>query len=442
MTLNNRFKHIRRSLVATALIAVSTVATTGCQLHHSVSSASKAIPANRLDPSLFECSREALAPLPFSALGQEKPEQHIIGAGDTLSVYAFGVFPANEEETPVQQRTQSVNQIYYPPRGSVVGPLTGLPVRVEGNGTIDMPLIGDIQVSGLTMPQAIDRIKKVYFDKDVLQEGKERVTVDLLIPRVRRVVVLREDTPNTSVALVSPGAVDEIHRGSGQVIDLPIYENDVLHALAHTGGLPGTDAARELYVIRSGVGLNTQFLSGGALESIVSGGDGGQCNPGVIRIPLAGCPCDGIPFTTADVILDEGDTIYIPRRDEYFITGGLLPGARIPLPRDKDVDIIEAIAMSTGSPGGPLGMSGAAIAGGTPGYVREATQVMILRTLKDGRQINIRCDLDRAITDKKQRIRVLPDDVVMLHQKPGVAFFNTFLNYFSGDAVLFSVLDN
>ena len=106
------------------------------------------------------------------------------------------------------------------------------------------------------------------------------------------------------------------------------------------------------------------------------------------------------------------------------------------------MDVIEAIAMATGSPGGPLGLGGAALINGRPGYVREATQVMILRTLRDGRQINIRCDLDRAITDKRQRIRILPDDVVMLHQKPGVAFFNTFLNYFSGDAILFAVRDS
>lgn len=440
----NFTSHITKSkayIATMALVVASTVTSGGCQLH-SVSSACRTVPAHRLDPALFACSREALAPVPFSALGQVKPKQHIIGAGDTLAVYVFGVFPANEEETPVQQRSQAINQIYYPPRGSVVGPLTGLPVRVEGNGTIDMPLIGDISVEGLTMPEAIAKIKQAYFDEDVIKEGKERVTVDLLIPRVRRIVVLREDTPNTSVALVPAGAVDEIHRGSGQVIDLPIFENDVLHALSNTGGLPGTDAARELYVIRSGAGLNNQFLSGGALESLTTGGEGGQCNPGVIRIPLAGCPCDGIPFTPADVILEEGDTVYIPRRNEYFITGGLLPGARVPLPRDNDIDVIEAIAMATGSPGGPLGLSGAALAGGTPGYIREATQVMILRTLEDGRQINIRVDLDRAISDNKHRIRILPHDVVMLHQKPGAAFFNVFLNYFSGDSVLFSVRDS
>ena len=32
-------------------------------------------------------------------------------------------------------------------------------------------------------------------------------------------------------------------RGSGQIVRLPVYRNDVLHALAETGGLPGVDGA-------------------------------------------------------------------------------------------------------------------------------------------------------------------------------------------------------
>ena len=420
-------RHCLPALGIATLLAFSS----GCQFHH-VASAAHAIPANRLDPSLFDCPRESLSPLPYASLGQTKPPQHIVGPGDTLSIFVYGVFPPAIEETPVQQRNQSIQQRYYPPRGSEVGPATGLPVRVEYDGKIDLPLIDRLEVAGLTIPETIDAILDAYLQNEVLQEGRERVTVDLLIPRVRRVVVLREDTPAATVALVPPNAVNEIHRGSGEVIDLPIYENDVLHALAATGGLPGTDAAREVYVIRKSAGLDYRFLSGGDLESIVSGGEGGHCNAGVIRIPLAGCPCDPIPFTQADVILQEGDVVFVPRRNEYFVAGGLLPGARIPLPRDEDVDIFEAIAMASGSSGGPLGLSGGVLAGGNPGYVKPPTRVLILRELSDGRQITIRCDLDRALVDHKERIRILPDDVVMLQFKPAAEATNVFLNYFTG----------
>ncbi|MEM9364747.1 MAG: polysaccharide biosynthesis/export family protein [Planctomycetota bacterium] len=418
------------TVVPMMALAIGMLATsTGCQC---VSDATHAIPASRLEPGLFGCPREEMAPLPYAALGQIKPDEHIIGGGDTLAVYVYGIFPPTEDETPIVNQVQQVNQRYYPPHGSNVGPGTGLPIRVEADGTIDLPLVGKINVNGLNVPGAIERIKEAYRAEDVIQEGRERVTLQLLIPRVTRVVVLREDTPTPTVTVNNPQTNDTIHRGSGEVIDLPVFENDVLHALAATGGLPGTDAARELYVIRRTAGLDYHFLSAGNLQSIVTGGEAGDCNASVIRIPLAGCPCQAIPFAPQDVVLNEGDVVFVPRRNETFVTGGLLPGARIPLPRDEDIDVIEAIAMASGSAGGPLGQPGSVLAGGTPGYILEPTRVLILRKLPDGRQMNIRVDLDRAMSDPKERILIRPDDVVMLQQKPHKSVINVTMNWLGG----------
>ena len=425
--------------VATMLLVASTGCTSIVQ-PRLVADAAHSIPAHRLPAGLFDCPREPLAPINYASLGQTKPVEHRIGAGDTLSLYIFGVFPPGEEETPIIQRNQAVNQRYYPARGSSLGPTTGLPVRVDGNGTIDLPLVGSIDVRGLTIAQAKSKIAAAYREEEVLKEGRERISLSLQQPRVFRVTVLREDTPAENVSLVSPQVVDQIHRGSGEVLDLPVYENDVLHAMTFTGGLPGTDAAREVYVVRKGVGM-PQFMSAGHLQSIVSGGRADLCSPNVVRIPLVGCPCDTIPFTEADITLNEGDVLYIPRRNEYFIAAGLLPGGRVPLPRDEDVDVIEAIAMATGSYGGPLGTDASALVSGNAGNIRSATRVIILRTLPDGRQMNIRVDLDRAAHDPKQRIRILPGDVVSLHHKPLSAVFYGVLNYVDGIA-LFRAFDD
>ncbi len=219
---------------------------------------------------------------------------------------------------------------------------------------------------------------------------------------------------------------EQIHRGSGQVIDLPIYENDVLHALASTGGLPGTDAKRELWVIRNMPDAQRSFISPEQLLQIVSIG---SCGPELIRIPLVGCPGQMLPFTPGDVVLNDGDVVFVPRRNEYFTSGGLLPGARIPLPRDEDIDVIEAIALANGSAGGPLGQSGAVLQGGRPGFMREPTRVLILRKLPDGRQLPIRVDLDRAMEDEKERILIQSEDVVMLQFKPASAGLNGALNW-------------
>ena len=432
-------KVVRRStnlILAAGLLVTST----GC---HLVSSAQKAIPAHRLPKDLFDCPRETLAPLPFASLGRTKPADHIIGAGDTLSVFIFGVFPPTEDETPIVQRAQAISQRYYPARGSALGPTTGLPIRVEADGTIDLPLIGRVDLDGLTLNQAKDRVLDKYRDEDILQEGRERITLSLMVPRLSRVIVLREDTPDPSVSLNSPQSVDQIHRGSGEVIDLPVYENDVLHAMSFTGGLPGTDAAREVYVIRKQAGISNQFLSAGNLQSIVSGGQGDGCNnPNVVRIPLAGCPCETVPFTEEDITLNDGDVLYIPRRNEFFIAAGLLPGGRVPLPRDEDVDVIEAIAMATGSAGGPLGVGGTALIGGNVGNLRAPTRVLIIRELPDGRQMTIRADLDRAVYDANERIRILPGDVVMLQLKPTASVYYSVLNYFTSQSVVLAAIND
>lgn len=418
------FRHNRA--VATLLTTTWLLTSVGCM---SVSSTHHAVPANRLDPSIFSCPKESLAPLPFAALGQPKPAEHVIGAGDTLAIYVFGVFPPGEDETPVQNRTQAVNQRYYPPYGAEIGPSTGLPIRVTDNGTVDLPLMDPIPLEGLTISEAVEKIRALYVEAGVVQKGRERITVGLITPRVKRVIVLREDTPSAPVAITNPSLNKEIHRGSGEVIDLPIYENDVLHALASTGGLPGTDAKRELWVIRNNGLADYRYVNADQLNLMVQQGALVSENQNVIRIPLVGCPDQPIPFRTEDVVLQDGDVVFIPRRNEYFVTGGLLPGARIPLPRDEDIDVLEAIAMSTGSVGGPLGQSGTVLAGGRVGNLKEPTRVLILRKLPDGRQLAIRVDLDRAMQDEKERILIQNEDVVMLHFKPGSSFVYGLFNW-------------
>ena len=128
--------------------------------------------------------------------------------------------------------------------------------------------------------------------------------------------------------------------------------------------------------------------------------------------------------------------VYLPRREEYFYIGGLVAGAKIPMPRDEDIDVIEAIALANGSVGGPLGLSGQALAGGTPGYMVRPTRVIILREMPDGRQLPIRVDLARAMVDQKERILIQSNDVIMLQMKPAQAFFNGMLNFVNVNTIL------
>jgi len=414
------------SFLVSSFGALTLVSSVGC---HAITDVHKSIPASRLPGELCTEPREGRSVFPFTALGQVQPEAHLIGAGDQLSIYVFGVVPTGVDQAPVLQRTQPVNQRYYPPHGSVIGATTGLPVEVDHTGGVELPLVGRIQLAGLTLPEATEAVKKAYRDKEVTKEDTERVQVSLISARVHRIVVLREDTPSTQVALVQPGQVDHIHRGSADVVDLPAYENDLLHALAITGGLPGTDAAREIWIFKRSGLQDPHAICAEELQARTADFVEGEASDNqVIRIPLTGCPGEGLPFTQADIQLDSGDVVYVPRRNEYFYIGGLITGAKIPLPRDEDIDVIEAIALANGAVGGPLGQSGQALAGGTPGHMVRPTRVIILREMPDGRQLPIRVDLARAMTDQKERILIQSNDVVMLQFKPHQAIFNGALN--------------
>ena len=57
------------------------------------------------------------------------------------------------------------------------------------------------------------------------------------------------------------------------------------------------------------------------------------------------------------------------------------------------------------------------------------TRVIILRELPDGRQLPIRVDLARAMTDQKERILIQANDVVMLQFKPHQAWANGLMNF-------------
>src|SRR5205823_6753574 len=107
---------------------------------------------------------------------------------------------------------------------------------------------------------------------------RARVLVSLLRRRVQQVLVFREDagglagTPTTppgttrsfGVTFGAGGSAASLKRGAGYAVDLPAYENDVLHALSQTGGLPGLDAVNEVVIQRGsfqvGAGLDCEAL--------------------------------------------------------------------------------------------------------------------------------------------------------------------------------------
>lgn len=403
-----------------------------------------AVPANRL-PRQFEApSKCNLNPINFSMLAGPQSSEHRLGAGDVLAITIQGVVPPDPKTMPpVISGQATLAREYYPPLGVVDSPSYGVPVHVQAGGTVQLPLIPAIDLDGLTLSEAAEEIRSAYVAAEIVRTGNDQVNLVLIRSRVNRVLVLREDASTEAAATIRKGEVIQHKRGNASVIDLPVYESDVLHALATTGGLPGVDAYNEVWILR-----RSQLADGDEerIKNLVEGGESpseavGQVAAHVdaIRIPLKLCPDEPIPFSTQDVQLEDGDVLYIePRRDDYFYTGGLLPGRQVPLPRDEDIDILEAIAISEGSVGGLGGTSSVAVlrAGAGVGNIIPPTRVLIIRKLPNGQQLQIRVDLNEARHNPNERIRIMAGDYIMMYYKPGEIFGNATLNFFNFNWVL------
>ncbi len=377
------------------------------------------IPVRRLPAEHLAIPKSDLVSVPLSYLRQRPPEVYRVGPGDVLGIYIEGVLGQSEQGPPV--RLGDADDL---------PPAIGYPFPIREDGTLALPLIGKpLEVGGKTLVQVQEIIFDAYTQgiKPILEPSEARIIVTRFQDRETRVLVIREDSG--SIGLLERGiALGSVRRGQGQVVNLPAYQNDVLTALTRTGGLPDPNAANEVVIQRG------YYRSGTDLESLVQSPDcalpqqpplaQGTGRGNVIRIPLRLKPGEALPFGPQDIVLRQGDIVFIPARDtEVFYTGGVLLPRQFVLPRDLDIRVVEAIALA----GGPLlngliaqnNLAGnvAALGLGSP----TPSRVTVLRKTGNYGQIRIQVDLYRALRDPRENIIIKPGDVIILQETPGEA---------------------
>ena len=146
--------------------------------------------------------------------------------------------------------------------------------------------------------------------------------------------------------------------------------------------------------------------------------------PQTVVIPTRILPGQPVPFKPQDILLDDGDVVFLESRDrEVFYTGGLLPASEQVLPRDYDLDAVTAVMKVQGSlinGGYSVGTAGGALV--QPGLGNPSpSQLTVVRRTANGGQVAIRVDLNRAMVDPRQRIRIVAGDVLILQETPGEA---------------------
>ncbi|NNE01002.1 MAG: hypothetical protein HKN47_27110 [Pirellulaceae bacterium] len=190
--------------------------------------------------------------------------------------------------------------VHMPKRGDDTLPAVGHPMVVLPDGTLPMPMIRPIDVRGMTIVQARDAISNAYLDERILKKPNQ-VTLSLMRKRTVSVSVLHEHA--------SPGI-----RSVSQV-KIPSDQADILHALIGSGSF---DPDARVSIIRSGHqnSRTSQPLTDGYLT---------------------------------DGYLTDGDIVHARSQPRgYFYTGGRLPGGEFALPRDRQINILQAISAAGG----------------------------------------------------------------------------------------------
>ncbi|MCA9240148.1 MAG: polysaccharide biosynthesis/export family protein [Planctomycetales bacterium] len=394
------------------------------------------MPAHALPPELLAPSKEGYIPVDFSLLRVAPPDVYRLDIGDTLGVYVEGVVGNAETPPPVSV-----------PDSSELPPSIGYPFPVRDDGNISLPLVGNVPVRGKTIEEAEQAVVQAYLAKAILRPDDYRIIVSLMRPRYVRVVVVREDSTQPSVTLQNnsltgiAGSSTTIGGGSkptGQIVELPAYQNDLLNALARTGGLPGLEARRDVLIYRG-----YWDEAGGAPTPCcpVCPGREDVCADGerIVRIPLRAKPCEPPQFSREDVVLHNGDIVVVRGLEPaVYYTGGILPSGEYALPLDKDLTVIEAVLRSRGQllSGGVSSnnLSGGTVVSGIGNP--SPSQLAILRKTPGNQQVMIRVDLNEAVRDPRLNLLVQSDDVLILQENTDEAFSRYFKDMFQVDLFL------
>lgn len=400
---------VRRALRSLAFMLLS-LAGAGCAAMSNP--IGDGVPVRRLPPELLEPSKNNEETIPLTLLGQPPADSYRFGPEDVIGLWIEGILGEKNIPFPLNVPTQTLDNRRFPPGA-------GYPVTVQKDGTISLPFIEPLMVNGLDIGETERLIRKAYLDAKILAPGKDRILVTLMTPRQFHVIVMRQE--GASFTPGPQGVVPTGKRGTGTIVHLYANENDVLHALAQSGGLPSLDVLNEVIIFKrvfEGNGDNPLLLN--HVQNLKCRDHGYQ----KIVIPLRANPGAEQPPAPQDIILNSGDVVFLEARDQdVFYTGGLLPATEQILPRDRDLDVVQAVSLVRGpilnGAFGTNSLSGNLI---NPGIGLPSPSLLtVVRKTPGGGQILIRVDLNRALRDPRERIVVRAGDMLYLQEKPSEA---------------------
>ena len=352
-----------------------------------------------VDPSRYQAPRQ---------------DSYALDHGDTIGVFVEGVVGEANSMPPVHQ----------PAPGSSLPPAMGYPTLVLHDGTIRLPYADPIPVRGLTVAQVESLLKKTYREGDKpIIAARSRVLVSLMRKRTVNVMVVRGDQSQARsdprFTRQNSNVVSDRSDGSARIynLNLPVDESDMFMAMMESGGLPGVNARDRIDVLRNSA-------SPSSVRQPFPREFGQQFEIATQSFPFRSGPSSDLPFPRAQAKLGNGDVVAIRSKPtEVFYTGGQLGGGEYPIPRDRPLSVMDAIAQAGGIPQTQRGVAAVPLL--------EPRQLTLLRNY-GGRQVSWEFDLSGGFSQQASQMRVESGDYLILEHNPaqrvqniGIGVFNT-----------------
>ena len=310
-------------------------------------------------------------PIDLSALARRSLNSDLIYPGDVLDVT---LLTGAEKEQPEP-----------------------LPYRVTPQGTLELPLVGEVRVAGLTLTGAEEQIHT--------QSVQRRVY------RSPTVTVLMNTRQSDRVLVV--GAVKE-----PKVYELPRAGSDLLAAITAAGGL--TEEAGTVIEIRhpmqapdgvqqAGYASDLLDSDGQVPTSATMEATSGQGNS--VHVDLV----EAMSGKAADLSLNDGSVVWVKqhRPETVYVHGLVKQAGEFELPKGKPLRVDQAIALAQGR------------------SIEFADRVHVTRFVS-GREEPIVIDLSmkEAKTNRDSNIVLIAGDVVSVEETPTTFTVDFLRNFF------------
>ena len=269
---------------------------------------------------------------------------------------------------------------------------TDKPARVADNGSINVPLVGLVEVAGLDEQQAAERVRMAAIERGIYRNPQ--VTVQVAERATNHVTVLG--------AVAEPGT----HA-------IPRSSSNLIAAIAAAGGFT-EEAGTEVEVLRQPRNILAQQQSAGASNIQLASYNSASVESAAARsqrIDLA--MVDQSSPQTYDIGDQDVVMVHPEEKRVIHVAGLVRQPNQFEMPHDQDLHVLDAIAL----------------AGGKSSPV--ADKVYVIRRLDEQQEPKvIQVSMNGAKTNGKENLRLAPGDLISVETTMLTTTVDTLSNVF------------